>query len=205
VGAERVFAYVDGFNLYFGLKSRGWRRYYWLNVARLASLLLKRGQQLLHTKYFTVRVTSPPEKRQRQATYLDALGTLDHFSIFYGKYQFNPRTCARCGAIDCVPNEKMTDVNIAVELFADAFGDSFDTALLISADSDLAPCVRKVRQVFPGKRVVAAFPPRRFSDDLRRTCHHAFTIGRRRIGQTMLPDEVRKPDGFVLRRPATWK
>jgi len=33
---DRVIAYVDGFNLYFGLKSKGWRRYYWLNPRALA-------------------------------------------------------------------------------------------------------------------------------------------------------------------------
>ena len=32
------------------------------------------------------------------------------------------------------PIEKMTDVNIAVELMQDAFQDAFDTAILISAD-----------------------------------------------------------------------
>ena len=38
---ERVIAYVDGFDLYFGLKSKGWRRYYWLNIQTLAQNLLK--------------------------------------------------------------------------------------------------------------------------------------------------------------------
>ena len=32
---ERVNAYIDGFNLYFGLKSKGWRRYYWLDLRAL--------------------------------------------------------------------------------------------------------------------------------------------------------------------------
>lgn len=27
--SARVIAYIDGFNLYFGLKSKGWKRYYW--------------------------------------------------------------------------------------------------------------------------------------------------------------------------------
>ena len=30
---ERVSVYVDGFNLYYGLRSRGWRRYYWLDLS----------------------------------------------------------------------------------------------------------------------------------------------------------------------------
>ena len=29
---RRVAVYVDGFNLYYGLRSKGWRRYYWLDL-----------------------------------------------------------------------------------------------------------------------------------------------------------------------------
>lgn len=30
-----MIAYVDGFNLYFGLKAAAFKRYYWLDVAAL--------------------------------------------------------------------------------------------------------------------------------------------------------------------------
>jgi uncharacterized LabA/DUF88 family protein len=58
-----------------------------------------------------------------------------------------------------VHHEKMTDVNISVELMTDAFRDLFDTALLVSADSDLVGVVRAVRQFFRSKRTVIALPP----------------------------------------------
>jgi len=32
---DRVITYIDGFNLYFGLKSKDWQRYYWLNLQLL--------------------------------------------------------------------------------------------------------------------------------------------------------------------------
>jgi hypothetical protein len=32
----RTIAYIDGFNLYYGLRSKGWKRYYWLNLQMLA-------------------------------------------------------------------------------------------------------------------------------------------------------------------------
>ena len=103
----------------------------------LAQSLLKPNQQLLLTKYFTARIAGPPDKEERQSTYIGALETLSNFQIFYGKYQLNPRQCSRCGFEDEVPNEKMTDVNIAVEILKDAYQDRFDVALLVSADSDL--------------------------------------------------------------------
>ncbi|HPB76512.1 MAG TPA: hypothetical protein PLY96_14855 [Chromatiaceae bacterium] len=52
----RLIAYVDGFNLYFGLKHSGFKRYYWLDVALLARHLLKPGQHLMTTHYFSTRI-----------------------------------------------------------------------------------------------------------------------------------------------------
>jgi len=202
---ECVIAYVDGFNLYFGLKSRGWSRYYWLNIQLLAQNLLKPNQRLLLTKYFTARIAGPPDKQRRQSTYIEALETLNDFQIFYGKYQLNPRHCSHCGFQDEVPNEKMTDVNIAVEILKDAYQDKFDVALLISADSDLVPPIKTVRELFPNKRVVIASPPGRYSIDLVNSASKSFVISRRSIAKSLLPEEIEKEDGYILRCPSSWK
>ena len=42
---KRVIAYVDGFNLYHGLRAKGWKRFYWLNLPALVRRLLKPDQQ----------------------------------------------------------------------------------------------------------------------------------------------------------------
>lgn len=202
---ERVIAYVDGFNLYFGLKSKGWRRYYWLNIQMLAQNLLKPNQRLLLTKYFTARIAGPPDKEKRQSTYIEALETLSEFQIFYGKYQLNPRQCSQCGFQDEVPNEKMTDVNIAVEILKDAYQDEFDIALLISADSDLVPPVKTVRELFLNKQVVIASPPGRYSSSLANSANKSFVISRRNIAKSLLPEEIEKADGYILRCPSLWK
>lgn len=201
---KRVIAYIDGFNLYFGLKEKGWRRYYWLNVQALASTLLKPGQQLVFTKYFTSRVIDNVDKQKRQTTFIEALETLSDFKIFYGKYRLNERVCQSCGSVDYVPNEKMSDVNIAVELLVDAFQDNFDVALLISADSDLTAALSSVKRMLPAKQIVVAFPPYRFSKDLAAITSH-FVIGRRAIARSQFPETVRKADGFALSRPSLWQ
>ena len=110
---ERVIAYIDGFNLYFGLKSKGWRRYYWLDPRALALNLLKPHQQLVAVKYFTARISSPThdrEKRKRQNTFLEAVETLADTNIYYGHYLPKQQTCLRCGATWDSHEEKMTDV-----------------------------------------------------------------------------------------------
>ena len=201
---ERVVTYIDGFNLYFGLKNSGWRRYYWLDIHLLAQNLLKPDQELVAVRYFTSRISNPPDKQKRQATYLEALATLPATTIIYGRYQINNHYCPYCGALEKIPNEKMTDVNIAVELLSDAYVDTFDTALLISADSDLAGPVSRVQKVFSGKRVVLAFPPSRSSKELMKIAAAHFTIGRSMFERSQLPEEIVKPDGFILRRPQHW-
>jgi len=202
---ERVVAYVDGFNLYFGLKSKDWRRYYWLDLQKMVQNLLKSNQVLDYTKYFTARISGPPDKQKRQTTYIEALETLPNFQTFYGKYQNIPRTCRHCNYLEVVPIEKMTDVNIAVGLLSDAFRDIYDAAYLISADSDLVPVIASMRSLFPQKRVIVAFPPGRYSRDLANKARFSLIIGRRTIAKSLFPPEIVKADGFILKRPELWK
>jgi uncharacterized LabA/DUF88 family protein len=201
---ERVVAYIDGFNLYFGLKSKGWQRYYWLDLQKLTQNLLNPHQCLNSTKYFTARISGPPDKQKRQSTFIEALETLSDFQIFYGKYQKISRKCRRCQFEDEVPNEKMTDVNIAVELLADAFEDNYDTAILLSADSDLVPPITRIKTLFPSKKIVIAFPPDRYSKELSSLTQSCFTIGRAKLAKSLFPPEIRKADGFILRCPEQW-
>jgi hypothetical protein len=103
---------------------------------------------------------------EAQNTYIDAVQTLQDVNLCLGHYLVTPRECRRCGFIYDAPQEKMTDVNIAVELLGDAFQDVFDTALLISADSDLIAPITAIKKLFPNKRVIVACPPGRFSQNL---------------------------------------
>jgi uncharacterized LabA/DUF88 family protein len=98
----------------------------------------------------------------------------------------------------------MTDVNIAVEMLTDAFENKFDTAILISADSDLTAPISSVLRLFPHKKVILAFPPDRFSYSLKSISSASLTIGRRNFDKSLFPDTVIKKDGFVLRKPERW-
>ena len=42
----RLTAYIDGFNLYYGLRSKGWHSYYGLDIHCLVENLLQPGQRL---------------------------------------------------------------------------------------------------------------------------------------------------------------
>lgn len=205
---RRVIGYIDGFNLYFGLKARGWKRYYWLDPLQLVQRLLLRDQEVAAVHFFTARISNErgnSADAKRQTNYLDALATIDKLEIHEGHYLDKMRECRRCGNRWPDYEEKMTDVNIATRMLIDAYEDHFDTAMLVSADSDLVTPVREIRRRFPEKRIVAAMPPRRHSHDLATAAHASFQIGEQKIRRSQLPEEVPTPTGYILRRPTTWK
>jgi|HubBroStandDraft_6_1064221.scaffolds.fasta_scaffold134955_2 uncharacterized LabA/DUF88 family protein len=203
---HRVAVYVDGFNLYFGVRGSGLGKYLWLDLCAFSKSLLKERQRLVAVKYFTARIARPESKRKRQNAYLDALSTLDNglFSVAYGNYQQNPTTCSHCGQSSDVPSEKQTDVNIAVAMLTDAFKDGFDVALLVSADSDLCPVVTSIRSLYPSKQVIAMFPPSRASRELANAASATFNIGKAKLAENQFPDVIQLPSGYALKKPELW-
>ena len=214
---SRVTTYIDGFNLYFGLKAAKYRRFYWLDLQALSQNLIKPSQSLQAVKFFTARIAGPrpgdsprktitlKDKRCRQTTYLDALLTLPLLTMYEGHYLSKPVICKRCQNQWSKHEEKMTDVNIATELLLDAFADAFDTAIIISGDSDLTPPIKAVRQRFPGKRIVMAFPPNRRASQLEQAADAYFTIDPAKLSKSQLPAQVPLPNGHILQRPSLWK
>ena len=204
---SRVITYIDGFNLYFGLRESGSRRFYWLDIHQLSQRLLKPNQTLQSVKYFTSRVSASsrdPGKDRRQSAYLEAIATLPRTNCYFGHYLEKNIRCPFCKKSWGKPEEKMTDVNIAVEMLTDAQQDLFDTALLISADSDLSGPIERIRKLYPAKRIIAIFPPNRTSGKLRSVANASFQLGVALIRQSQLPNPVVKPDGFAIAKPATW-
>jgi uncharacterized LabA/DUF88 family protein len=202
---ERVKAYIDGFNLYFGLKAKYGRRLHWLDLEKLVESLLKPQQSLERVDYFTARVRSDPDAARRQSDYLDALvAHSTRLRLIEGRYQSKQRRCRSCDSVWVVYEEKETDVNIAVTLVEDAALDRFDTALIISADSDLCPAVLALKRLAPEKRVIAAFPPRRHSGELQRRVDASFTVGDAKLRQAQLPPRVLTANGVALNRPKHW-
>lgn len=201
---ERVIAYIDGYNLYYGLRERKLKRFYWLNLQKLAQQYLKPGQSLVSTKYFTTVVKQPDDKRRRQARFLDALGTLPNFHIFYGQFLSDTVVCRQCGHTYTTFHEKMTDVNISVELMTDAFQDQFDVAFIFSADSDLVGPIRVVRQLFSVKRIIVIFPPGHSSYALKQAANGSLHIGHVELSKSLFPEKVLK-EGVIIRRPSRWR
>ncbi len=214
--AIRTICYVDGFNLYYGMRSAGLRPYFWLDIHALAARLVRPPFQLIRTKYFTARIAGShpgdtPERRieregsrLRQTTYLEALSNSRFLDVIEGHFLLKRQSCGVCKADFVRAEEKMTDVRIATELLTDAFLDRFDSAMIISGDSDLVPPIDAVRTHFPNKSIVVAFPPDRRSLNLQTVAEAVIQIWPRTIKLCQLPDQVKKADGTLLNRPPEW-
>ncbi len=201
---ERVIAYIDGFNLYFGMREAGFDNCRWLNVLNLVKSLLKSNQTLSGVKYFTSRVSNSPDKQKRQSTYIDALESTGVL-ITYGNYQDGKIECKRCGNVWRSAKEKMTDVNIATTIIVDAYKDEYDMAMLISGDSDLTPPIKQINELFKQKRVFIAFPPKRHNNSMALVAKGSLMIGRKKLIDAQFDEEVFSKTGFKLKIPHEWK
>jgi hypothetical protein len=96
---DRVVAYIDGFNLYFGMKAEHGRKYLWLDLQALVEGLLLPNQGLREVQYFTARVRDDPAGERRQAAYIDALAShCQKGRRIDGRFQEKARGCKNCGA-----------------------------------------------------------------------------------------------------------
>lgn len=200
---NRVVVYVDGFNLYHGMKHQYNRRFFWLDLHALAASMLLSNQRLTGVHYFTALVRNDPDGGARQQTYLDALESLPLLQVHIGRFQEKTLYCSGCRRTRTTYEEKETDVAIAVQLVGDAARGRMDTAILVSGDSDLVPAIQEARRLREGLRIVAAFPPRRTSADVKAHVDANFVIRRTKLRDAQLPD-VLTVGGQTLRRPKHW-
>jgi len=154
----RTNIYVDGFNLYYGaLKNTPFK---WLDIHRLC-ITLRPGIQINQIRYFSARVKSvpyDPDKPVRQDIYFRALRTIPSVTIHLGHFVGWPTLAPQYpfAYIDSnkpprkppqnvqiyKTSEKGSDVNLATYLLHDCFSndpaETFDEAIVISNDADLA-------------------------------------------------------------------
>ncbi|MCB2263342.1 MAG: NYN domain-containing protein [Candidatus Thiosymbion ectosymbiont of Robbea hypermnestra] len=81
----RTWVYIDGFNLYYAIRSSGCR---WLNPKKLVETTMPAGTLIEKLKYYTARVSgaTDPDQPRRQQLYLNALRTIPEVEIFFGQF-----------------------------------------------------------------------------------------------------------------------
>ena len=150
----KTWVYIDGFNLYYGAVKD--TRYKWLNLHAMCALLLP-NHQIGKIKYFTARVSArhdDPDKPTRQQIYLRALRTLPDIEIIFGRFLSHDVMMALAQPAPNGPRfakvikteEKGSDVNIAAHLINDGYKKQYETAVIVTNDSDLLEPIKIARQ-----------------------------------------------------------
>ena len=204
---QRVIVYIDGYNLYFGLREVSGSKYKWLNLQAFSESFLRPGMRLISVKYFTaITPKNVGGSKQRQDIYLKALQThCDRLEIFYGRFLSKSRRCPTCDAEHATFEEKKTDVNIACQMLNDAHFDRYDLCYVVSGDGDLVPPLQIIKKNYPKKHAIVARPPRRNSEELRGIADGWFSIGKQRLRKHQLPEKIVSTDNRTLIRPAKWR
>lgn len=196
--SKKISVYIDGFNLYYGIRTLG-QFYKWLDVQALAESFVKSNNAVISVKYFTTKLNGSNENTYRQQIYLDAISKYcTEVEVIKG-YFTKSRKCKNCDVKN--NEEKQTDVNIACEIMQDCYENKFDMAYLVSGDSDLVTPIKKVLAL--GKTAIIAFPPDRKSKELIKVATNYFDIDKNRLKKCQLPNEIttkRNP----LKRPKKW-
>ena len=200
----RVNVYIDGFNFYYGLKSKNWKKFYWLDIVKFYELFMKPNQVLNQVYYCTAIPTGLPEQK-RQSLLFQANKINPKFNLVYGK--FLEKNILINGEKIKTFEEKQTDVNIAVNLLRNVFNNSCDTSIIVSADSDLVPAIQLAKEINPNHKIFCHFPPERHSVQLG-NCSDAIIHLHRyesRFKQCVLEETIEIKPGIILSKPPNWK
>jgi uncharacterized LabA/DUF88 family protein len=200
---QRVIAYIDGSNLYFGLVDAGLKFCKWLDVKKLMHRFLDPNQELVAVKFFTSRLLHDVAKEARQDVYLRALAS-SGVDLIFGSYQTKTLECYTCKHTWVTHVEKLTDVNLATHVLMDAHLDAYDVAFVVSGDSDFAPCVEAVNESFAEKSVVMLFPPNRENDSLSEEARSSQLISKEKLIECQFPLQLLGIDGIELQKPIGW-
>lgn len=209
-----TYVYIDGLNLYHDIKRRLRGRGKWLDLQAFADRLVHPPNRADLIRYFTARVavfdgdTGPST---RQDIYLRALRSLPRVAIHFGTMAVRKKTVrlvnppAGVGrfAEASVAEEKGSDVNLATYLVLDAARDRFDSAVVVTNDTDLAEPIRLVAAEF-GRPVIVVCPSQKPAGTWRELPGTRLVrLWPDTILKSQLPDSVATPSGPVT-RPRRW-
>lgn len=192
---KKVIVYIDGFNIYHAIHDLGQPKLKWLNLWSLSESFLRQGEQLVGVKYFSAYQTKRADAYQRHRIYVKAL-VATGVTVEMGNFKYKHMSCRRCSSSWKQPEEKETDVHIAVSMVSDALLDNFDRGILISADSDLVPAKNLINRNCPHKEFFVAAPPGRYTAARALAPKMEITVGRLR--KNRLPDNITDPSGTII-------
>lgn len=216
-----VVALIDGFNMYGALntKVRGkypFAKYKWVNYWTLMEQFLQAGEDLKDAYFFT---TYPEDgmwewktKRARHVALVDVQRDAG-VEVIMGRFAPRKRQClvpaaqGGCGKQFIRHEEKRTDVNVAVKLVSLAYERCYNTAFLVTADSDLIAAVEQAKICHPEGRIVNVVPIGRLWEarHLKPAVDAQRRMKERHLTSAVLPSNVTLANGRIIQCPNEWR
>lgn len=202
----RASFYIDGFNLYHAIDKINKPHLKWLNHRSLASSYLRPVDTLQDVKFYTAVLTWERQKQARHRTYLKALEAVGCV-VVESRFARVTKHCRVMNQYCTRHEEKQTDVSIATDILADAMEDRFDTAYLVTADSDQVPTLKTFKRLFPTKRIVQITPPggEDGARELGQLADGRLQMTEGRIGAHLLPAKVPSGPRSFVTMPGTYR
>jgi uncharacterized LabA/DUF88 family protein len=200
---KKVAVYIDGFNLYHAIDvlDKPWLK--WLNLKMLSESFLRENEVLVDTNYFSAFATWLPVSYAKHREYVKALKHVG-VNTCMGKFKLKPAKCKKCGAEWMKPEEKETDVNIAIKIVEDAVAGNIDRIILITADSDLKPAIDSAKRLNPECELFVVAPPKRYGSA--RELEPKLEITQGRLAKCLFPPEILDVDGnSIVKCPNSYK
>lgn len=210
---KQVTYFIDGFNVYHSIadasnKNPAFKKYKWLNYKKLAKCFIpphtNASKIISEIYYFTALTFWNHEKLTRHKLYIQALEHVG-IKVVYGKFRSVDKLCTKCNKLYNTYEEKRTDVHIAIKLFEEAMNDNFDTAVIISGDSDLIPSIQTTKSLFPKKEFGIVIPYNRPAEELKNIAHFHMKMRQDHLEKSLFDEQVLLNDGSILTCPPNWK
>lgn len=208
VKLERVMIFIDGSNFYHGLKENNIRTN--INFQKFCDKLCGE-KRLIQTHYYNVPLIQSidPKNYQSQQRFFNMLRKTPYLTLHLGRFAKRNQKF-KCPNPSCGENlseivikcpkclkeenfklppfyvEKGIDVNIATDMLSNAFDNTYDTAILVSADGDFVPVVNEVKRL--RRRVKNAYFPQSPPTFLSQNCDRPLiSLNKDYIKECLLP------------------
>jgi len=200
---DKVSIFIDGFNLYHAINKNHLKKYKWLNFYSLFNHFLRGTEIIENIYFFTALAYWNQGKVKRHSIYIKALMEYN-VKIVKGAFRKKDKYCAICKNRTKTHEEKETDVNMAIYLLRGAFLNEYENAMILSADSDLVPVVKEIKNLFPDKEICIIIPPFRKAELLKKCANRTIKLKENHLKQHQLPLSINCKNGDVITKPIEW-
>lgn len=209
MGKKRVYCFVDGYNLFHAIDDLRPKnnRFKWLDLNKLVNAFITNSTEELKTiYYFSAYPTWLPERHETHKKYVKALQTIGVIPVM-GRFKERNQSCIGCKRNWVSHEEKESDVNLGLYMLHHAHIDSYDKAIIITADTDLCPAIHLVKDHFPDKETLIVVPPNRYS--IAREFRYNVPTNKIKIKHlevSLLPNEIYDSNkNLVVKVPSKYK